>query len=482
MNRNSNTLSPLGFNCLSLSWFNSKLFIVNGAPFKFYLMGFDSCETCEIVKIIEAYGGKLSHPDFPDTFVFRDPGRPIITDKYDLYNIKFFYDSIVALQRQNLINYRLQVSMKSPIANFVNRESARSAVGENRSDHDQDSMDCDCELSINETPRVFPKDDQSSQRETIKENNNKFPQPMSCKPLVLINKQTANLIMGEELRIYRDNEEADNSSKENPAHEFPPIIETQVELTLNTNSSNATITNVDSREVRNLENVHPEDTTEATGTESEAHINDQDGDDLIAIITENGESSEDTAKVRRAIKPEANFDVEAAANDDLVPSRFRRRPHSVGGQNEKRIKTTFTEEDREKIMSWVIEKEVIPSNTGKNIWQEFLDEKILPDLTCGPASLARYYSSHLKNHPKIQRFMKEARAEGKKLKRMTSRYTEEEDRILIQYLVDNDVIHRATGESVWEECLVENKIGGVRYIQITNYMRLKIQAIERNIR
>ncbi|XP_015110134.1 uncharacterized protein LOC107036589 isoform X2 [Diachasma alloeum] len=93
-------------------WFNSRLFVIDGQPLKFYLLGYNPLECRDIAKIIEAYGGKLSAPH-GETIVFSEPHR--VTDyDYDLYHIKCLYDSIMTNQLQDINHYRL-ISPSQPL-------------------------------------------------------------------------------------------------------------------------------------------------------------------------------------------------------------------------------------------------------------------------------------------------------------------------------------------------------------------------------
>ncbi|XP_011312083.1 uncharacterized protein [Fopius arisanus] len=114
---NNLIMDNLGHNFSSSMWFNSNLFITNGVPFKFYLDGYDLHEFTAIVKIIEAYGGKLSEPDGPDTIVFCEAGGPLSTEKYEYYDIKYFHDSIVGLQPLELMDYKLWESTNQRLEN-----------------------------------------------------------------------------------------------------------------------------------------------------------------------------------------------------------------------------------------------------------------------------------------------------------------------------------------------------------------------------
>ncbi|XP_015114666.1 uncharacterized protein LOC107039530 [Diachasma alloeum] len=465
MNGNYRKMRVTGLNCISLAWFNARLFTVNGAPFRFHLVGFDPCEAYEIGRIIEAYGGKLSHPDSPDTFVFRDPGRPVTAEKYDLYNIKYFYDSIVALQRQDLINYRLQVSTKQPNSSFMNSGSTHSWLKKNHFDQHQDSMDYENQMSIDESSSGFADDDQCSQWEITEENNNKLQESMNYKLRAPTDERSTSPATDDQSAISHSNEESNIFYGEDRTAERSSSADPQEELTDDENSFTAARTRVYSRETKSFAEVHrlTENKPEVTSTEGE--INRQDRDNSNETENENYESSsddgdpEDSDAEDFSKTADDNLNPEAVVNDEFTRSSRRRRCSSLGGQSSenKRARWTFTEEENEKIMNWVIEKEVIPTDTGKNLWQEFLDEKILPDINCGPASLARHYANKLKNHPTIEKYREEAKATGRTLKHAPPRYTEEEDRVLIQYLIDNDAIHRAGSEKVWEECMEKCK-------------------------
>ncbi|XP_011305353.1 uncharacterized protein [Fopius arisanus] len=93
---------------LSSIWFNPQLFTIRGAPLKFYLDGYNCCRFYEITKIIEAYGGKLTNPDTSGVFIFCEPSYQSRGQEYDLYDIKYIHDSIIALRPQNLMKYKFE--------------------------------------------------------------------------------------------------------------------------------------------------------------------------------------------------------------------------------------------------------------------------------------------------------------------------------------------------------------------------------------
>ncbi|XP_015113625.1 uncharacterized protein LOC107038834 [Diachasma alloeum] len=92
-------------NSYGATFFNPSLFTINKRPMKFYLDGYNNHEVNEIARIIEAFGGKLSTPD-ENTIIFSEPGRPVTMD-YCRYHIQCLHDSIVARRFQDLEQYRI---------------------------------------------------------------------------------------------------------------------------------------------------------------------------------------------------------------------------------------------------------------------------------------------------------------------------------------------------------------------------------------
>ncbi|XP_063978005.1 uncharacterized protein LOC135162946 [Diachasmimorpha longicaudata] len=85
--------------------FNSNLFNIDGIPMKFYLEGYDEYQSHQISKIIEAHGGKFSLPD-TDTIVFSEPGHYAHTDRRR-FHLKCLRDSIVQNKLQDINKYAL---------------------------------------------------------------------------------------------------------------------------------------------------------------------------------------------------------------------------------------------------------------------------------------------------------------------------------------------------------------------------------------
>ncbi|XP_011304133.1 uncharacterized protein [Fopius arisanus] len=408
MNEKSWKMEEKSPNWLSSLWFNSRLFTVNEFPLKFHLVGYNPCEAYEIMKIIEAYGGKFSSPDDPDVFIFCDPGYPVDAGERDLYNVKYFHDSIAALKPQELINYKIHGSINeqsggfmdvddsSPLKNEETIKFSESINFHHQTTGGDEVETCDEKIDARDDINSSQADDDSWTTARAQ---------IYCRE----RKSFVNGLMGNNRGVINAG---------------PPVD-------------------------------YPEDNEKC---ESPSEDDDESDDSGVSKMTDDTLYSEGA--------PDNNS---SSRNNFSVGAR-----RSTGGR---RSKFTPTEEDNEKIVKWIMEKKLNPTDTGKKIWRDFLDEQILSHLECTPRILARHYVTNVKNLPVMKKYLETA-GTSPFAKYAGPRYTEEENRVLIQYLIDKDVIHRARAHSVWKECLEErgDLLNPIRTsTNLCNYFKQKLR-------
>ncbi|XP_015114653.1 uncharacterized protein LOC107039523 [Diachasma alloeum] len=435
---------------MSSKWFNTKLFTINGAPLKFYLDGYSVSEFYEIVKIIKAYGGELSKPGAPDTFVFCDPDRLVGAGKYDNYDINFFYDSIAALQPQELINYKLQVFQKQGTTSVTNRDRPTHSENEEENYNDsEESMDFMLRISTDEETD-FVDDDKSLQLNSDGDHHDKPQESLDN----TLDEGPVNHRTDEGMTKSKVKEEKIRRNS------CPSGPEVRNKLSAKRRSYATVEAAVSPRKTRSsLKNDGLKENGVAQNTNP--RINDQNNnnsDEVNRSSCQNRSEDEGDSDGSEVSQTPEDSDPPRGESNEGISLRAR-RSSTVGDKRiGRRSIVTFTEEENEAIIQWLVDRNVIPTDTGKKLWLELIDEKVLPNRQLTPSILLGHFKRELKEHPTFKKYSNNSPSGGRIApQHMSNRYTEEENRVLIQYLIDNDSVHRAKGFSIWRECLKDCK-------------------------
>ncbi|XP_015116972.1 uncharacterized protein LOC107041099 [Diachasma alloeum] len=394
-------MDNLGPNYSSSIWFNSNLFITNGVPLKFYLDGYSLHEFSDMVKIIEAYGGKLSKPDGPDTVIFCEPDSPVGVKGYDRYDIQFFYDSVVALQPQELMNYKLQAFVNQDIAN------PKDDDGSVNSEHAEGGNDKSLKLT-----NFGPGDNDELSNSDCDEDDN-------------YNGDDYIDVHSSSTKFHNELKDRGKSHEIAGCAALPPRVECFVKL-------------------------------------ERLQSTDQDNDNSINVQDESCENTREDDGFSHDSSVSQTIDETDHSQADIDNSIPPSRPRLSTARGNNTPGSFWTEDEHRVLIQYLIDNDVIHRARSTKVWIDCLEKcgSLLNPRRTAESLRARFRSTLRHNYTKYtddpEALRKFRNIEGTphvdRLKDQEEHWTDKEDRVLIQYLIDKDAIRQANKIHLWNKC------------------------------